>query len=395
MNNHFQIKALGDKYRLSIGSFISQAFLSLITKLFPVAGTFIGRRPCIATQVLFLISSFAYSQNIDSLYSVFNTSRGSNRIVAANEIVSYSFEKNNVDSLEQAAGCYHKVLYETAEKQLEIERQQSEIERQKTRIFLFAGGLIASFMLLVMLGYIVILRTRRNRQLSETNAVKDKFFSIISHDLKNPVYAQRDSLQTLADYAHQLDAATLSEFFHKMLKSADGLADLLQNLLDWAKIQTGREMYHPVPINLTSALQTDIEVIRGMTERKQITFETLLPPAAIVIADANMLVSVVRNLLTNAVKFTSAGGTVSLHINKSNNNYAVTVSDTGFGMTPEQVKNLFRIDQRLSREGTAGEQSSGLGLIVCRDMIHKHGCELHVESEEGKGSRFWFEMQPF
>ena len=282
--------------------------------------------------------------------------------------------------------------YETIEKQFEIERQQIEIERQKDRLLLFTGGLIASFLLLAMLVYIVILRTRRNRQLSEINAIKDKFFSIISHDLKNPVIAQRDALQTLVDYRDQLDANTLSEFIRKMLKSAEGLADLLKNLLDWAKIQTNREIFHPVPINLVSALQSDIEVIKSMAEHKEIVFEIEMPPTAVVTADPNMLVTVIRNLLTNAVKFTTAGGKVSLQINKCNDKYSVTVSDSGIGMTQEHVQNLFRLDRQLLREGTSGEQSSGLGLIVCHDILLKHGCKLHVESEEGKGSRFWFEV---
>ena len=286
----------------------------------------------------------------------------------------------------------YEVLYKTQEKELQILYQQSEIERQKNRILLFAGGLIASFLLLAMLVYIVVLRTRRNRQLSEINATKDKFFNIISHDLKNPVIAQRDALQTLVDYGHQLDANTLSDFFRKMLKSAEGLADLLKNLLAWAKIQTGRDMFHPVPFNLVSALQPDIELIKNIAERKDIDFEIQIPPTAVVTADANMLVTVVRNLLTNAVKFTTAGGKVLLQINKSKDKYSITVSDTGIGMTREQVQNLFHIDRQLLREGTAGEQSSGLGLIVCRDMLQKHGCELHVESEEEKGSSFWFEV---
>ena len=284
------------------------------------------------------------------------------------------------------------VKYETAEKQLEIERQQSEIEHQRIRLLIITGGLIISFLLLAMLVYIVVLRSRRNRQLSEINALKDKFFSIISHDLKNPVIAQREALQTLAAYAHQLDADTLSDFFRKLLKSADSLAELLKNLLAWASIQTSREIYQPVPFNLIAALQPDLELVKDMAERKKISFETQMPPIAVLTADANMLVTVVRNLLANAVKFTELGGAVSLQIGESKGKYSVSVSDTGLGMTQEQIQDLFRIDRQHLREGTAGEQSSGLGLIVCRDMLHKHGCVLYVESEEGKGSRFWFEI---
>ena len=237
--------------------------------------------------------------------------------------------------------------YETLEQQLEIERQQTEIERQKARLLLSVGGLIALLLLLAMLVYIVMLRTRRNHQLAEINAIKDKFFSIISHDLKNPVIAQRDALHTLADLVHQLDTNTLADYLRKVVKSADGLADLLKNLLDWAKIQTGRERFNPLPFNLVSFLLPDITLVRNMAERKEIDFEVQSPPSAIVTADANMLVTVVRNLMTNAIKFTAAGGKVSLQISESNGKYSITVSDTGLGMAPEQVQNLFRIDRQL------------------------------------------------
>ena len=129
-----------------------------------------------------------------------------------------------------------------------------------------------------------------------------------------------------------------------------------------------------------------------MAERKGIALDALTPPAVFITADENMLVTVVRNLLANAVKFTAAGGKVSLEITETDGKHIVAVSDTGTGMTPEQLQNLFRIDRQQSREGTAGEQGSGLGLIVCREMLQKNGSTLHVESEAGKGSRFWFEV---
>jgi signal transduction histidine kinase len=133
-------------------------------------------------------------------------------------------------------------------------------------------------------------------------------------------------------------------------------------------------------------------IIKSMAERKDIDFEAHTPSSAVITGDENMLVTVVRNLLTNAVKFTGAGGKVSLQITECNSKYIVAVSDTGVGMSPEQLQNLFRIDRQHLRKGTAGEQSSGLGLIVCKEMLEKNGSRLNVESEEGKGSRFWFEI---
>jgi signal transduction histidine kinase len=291
------------------------------------------------------------------------------------------------------------VKYDTQEKELEILRQQTEIDRYRTRQLVFTGGIIAAVLLLSLSAYIVMQHRRRNRLLAEMNATKDKFFSIISHDLKNPVAAQRDSLQMITDYAGKMDAGALMEHHRNSLKLANGLFDLLTNLLDWGKIQTGRMTYNPCPFNLVAVLQPDMDVIKSMAERKNIIFEALTPPAAVVTGDQNMLKTTVRNLLTNAIKFTATGGRVSLEISPSSRDvarnvstYTISVSDTGTGMTPEQQQNLFRIDRQQTREGTAGEPSSGLGLIVCHEMLQKNRSTLHVESEAGKGSRFWFEV---
>ena len=220
----------------------------------------------------------------------------------------------------------------------------------------------------------------------------------------NPAIAQRDSLQLLAENADRLDANTVSAYYRQLLKSADGLVDLLKNLLNWAQIQTGRDVYRPFPFDLVSALQSDMEMTKSMAARKDVVFEAATPQSAIITADENMIVTVVRNLLANAVKFTAKGGQVILDISPTGRDAArslseaevcgcmVSVTDTGAGMTPEQIQTLFRIDRKQSREGTAGEKGTRLGLIVCKEFLEKHGSTLHVESEAGKGSRFWFEL---
>jgi signal transduction histidine kinase len=295
---------------------------------------------------------------------------------------------------------HFQVKYETIEKQLEIERQKDEIARQRTKQFMFIGGLIAAGLLLSLFVYIVILHIHRNRVLSEINTLKDKFFHIISHDLKNPAVAQRDSLQILADNADQLAPHVLAEYYQKLLKSGNGMVDLIKNLFNWAQIQTEREIYHPITFNFVAALQSDLDVIKNMAEHKNIVFEALLPPTALITADEKMLVTIVRNLLTNAVKFTPEGGRVALEIARKDEStkarmddeYIISVADTGVGMSQEHITNLFRLDSVHSQRGTAGEHGSGLGLIVCKEMLEKHRSALHIESIEGKGSRFWFEM---
>jgi signal transduction histidine kinase len=151
-----------------------------------------------------------------------------------------------------------------------------------------------------------------------------------------------------------------------------------------------------------------------MAENKGVAFTATIPGDALVTADGNMMATVVRNLLTNAVKYTPAGGTVALTVtpvaynvtttddtspasasgneHEHSRRYVITVSDTGTGMSREQISNLFRLDSSRSQPGTAGEPGTGLGLIVCRDLLDKHGATLHIESEPGKGSRFWFEL---
>ena len=288
------------------------------------------------------------------------------------------------------------VKYQTAEKELEIVRQQSEISRQKSLKYMYMGGLSLSGLLLVTLIYVVVLRIRRNRELADINATKDKFFSIISHDLKNPVIAQRNALQLLIENSDRWDSVSLSVYYQKLLKSAEGQVNLLGNLLNWAQVQTGRMPYLPIEFDLTEALRPDINIIKEMAEHKGITFKIFMPDTAFIIGDEIMIATIVRNLLTNAIKFTSTQGEVSLSLNPTiDGKHTLSISDTGTGMTPEQVQNLFRIDRKQSRKGTAGEQGSGLGLIVCRELLQKHGSTLHVESEEGRGSRFWFVLHYF
>jgi signal transduction histidine kinase len=257
---------------------------------------------------------------------------------------------------------------------------------------------IALVLLLFMSAFLVILHRKRSRELAQNNAVKDKFFSIISHDLKNPAVAQRDGLKIIVKNIDKWDKSDVTDYLQDLFQSADGLVELIKNLLNWSQLQTKRQALQPFTFELVEALKPDIHIVKNMAEGKNITFDTLFPPTAIISGDKNMLVTVVRNLLANAVKFTPEGGTITLEIaplnppegGKKAPVYTISVSDTGIGMTEEQKQIIFKLDKQQSREGTAGEQGTGLGLIVCEDMLKKHGSKLEVESVAGKGSRFWF-----
>ena len=296
------------------------------------------------------------------------------------------------------------VKYEVQQRE---QAHQAERERDRTQRLMLTVGLIAAILLLALLALVVVLHRKRNRALAETNVTKDKFFSIISHDLKNPAVAQRNAIQFLVDNAGSWDTPSLTRYYHSLLKSADNQVSLIFTLLDWAQMQAERMPYHPAQFELADALHSDIGIIKNMAEKKGVAFDVLIPETALVSADRDMITTVVRNLLTNAVKFTPEGGTVTLKASPNPSEgggfsppsgelegaYIVSVTDTGIGMSEAQISNLFHLDKQQSRRGTDGEEGSGLGLIVCKELLKKHGSELHVESEEGKGSKFWFELK--
>jgi signal transduction histidine kinase len=308
--------------------------------------------------------------------------------------------------------------YETTKKELEIEQQQEIIQRHAMQRFLFVAGIVICVVFLILLWYMLWLRNRHNRDLSEhnellaeLNATKDKFFSIISHDLKNPAIALCDALQLLVNNAHLWNADMRANFYNELLSSSNDLVTLLYSLLNWAQLQTGRMIFQPNLFPLSN-LNPTISLIRGLAEKKGITFIVNMQDDDAITCDGNMFIVIVRNLLSNAVKFTDEGGTVVLEIlhvsqesvglQESGDSqdsagahagaplHAISVSDTGIGMNAAQINHLFCLDNLISRSGTAGESGSGLGLIVCKELLDKHGARLHVESEEGKGSRFWF-----
>jgi len=302
-----------------------------------------------------------------------------------------------------------KISFEVEQKEAQIERQQHLISKQNLQRSLLAGGVALSVLILVLLWYLLHLRNRRNLALTERNDIllemnttKDKFFSIISHDLKNPALAQRDALLLLVKNAQTWDADTLTEYYHELLKSAEGEVELVYHLLNWAQLQTGRMSYNPTTFNLLARLGPDLSLIRKMAESKQITFHTHIPEDLFITADSDMITTVIRNLLTNSIKFTPSLGTVSLHITPTHSSdlfrtgafrqaqcdhtppaHIISIQDTGTGIPPDHLRTLFSLDRP---KGTY----TGLGLIVCKDLLEKHGTTLHVQSEVGKGSTFWF-----
>ena len=177
-----------------------------------------------------------------------------------------------------------------------------------------------------------------------------------------------------------------------MRKSATKLYALLGNLLDWSRLQQGLIPYNPEPIILLPKVLAETALVIESANKKEIEINYEIPEDITVFADENMLGGILRNLTSNAVKFTLKGGKVIISAKSLDHTVECSVRDTGIGMNQEMKENLFNIDMDTSRNGTEKEPSTGLGLILCKEFVGKHGGKLWVESEEGKGSTFYFTL---
>ena len=233
----------------------------------------------------------------------------------------------------------------------------------------------------------------KNLELSKSLAEKDKFFSIIAHDLRSPFNTFLGFTEVMDEELDKLSKDQVQNMIQMLRKSAVNLFQLLENLLEWSRMQRGLINYSPVSYTLAPIIETYIQHVSESANKKGVTINTVIPENLTVFADKNMLGSIIRNLASNAVKFTPRGGKINISARLSiNSEVEISIKDTGIGMTKTMVESLFQFESKTNREGTEGEPSSGLGLALCKDFIEKHNGILSVESEVGIGSTFYFTL---
>ena len=234
---------------------------------------------------------------------------------------------------------------------------------------------------------------RKNEELQLVNAEKDKFFSIIAHDLRSPFNAFLGFTRMMVEDLHSLRLDEIQKIALTMRKSATNLFSLLENLLEWSLLQRGVTTFSPIPVSLMPKISESLESALELADKKEIEISYNIPEDLVVFADENMLGSILRNLSSNAVKFTLNGGKVAINAKPIPDDLVeIFVKDTGIGMNQEMMGNLFQLDIDTSRTGTNKEPSTGLGLIICKEFVEKHGGKIWIESEEGKGSTFYFTL---
>ncbi len=234
---------------------------------------------------------------------------------------------------------------------------------------------------------------QQTNELIKLNADKNRFISILAHDLKNPFNSILGFLSLLTKNIRKYDIEKIEQQINIVNYSAQNTFNLLEDILLWVRSQSGKLPYEPQKISFT---KNCIEIIDGLKQcatEKNITINHFTPVEVNILADVNMFKTILRNLITNAIKFTNNNGQINIYAERNEEIViTITVSDNGIGIEPEKINQLFDISQMFTTSGTAQEKGTGLGLLLCKEFVEKHGGKIWVESELGKGSDFKFTM---
>ncbi len=231
---------------------------------------------------------------------------------------------------------------------------------------------------------------KMNSELKELNATKDRFFSIIAHDLKSPFTALLGISEILTDPEIDLNDDESREMIVQLRELLNKEYELLQNLLDWSCLQLGRMDFHPTGLNLFRISSGVMNLLSNNAKNKNITIVNSIDPNVFVSADINMLKSIFQNLLSNSIKFTKNCGTIFLSANVNSHQVAIHVKDNGVGMSADSLKKLQSLDENFTTAGTNGEKGTGLGVMLCKEMVEKHGGTMQIESKLNDGTEVLF-----
>lgn len=333
-------------------------------------------------------------EGLNYLYTKTNNYKANAAILKEHLILKDSmFSKERADAIAD-----WETKYETAEKEKEITKLEAAKEKSAARIRLWS---VISLLLFSIIGigsylFIQLQKVRKkllvqNDQLTELNQTKDRFFGIIAHDIRSPIVALESVDEQMDYFLKKEDTHKLTELGSLVGKTARHLNSLLDNLLNWALVQTNSIPYHPESINVSQAWRDTTHLFEANAQVKNIKFVAEIDSDLEVYADTASFNTILRNLTSNALKFSEQDSTVTFSAVKSNDLTIFKVKDEGIGMSKEKISKLFTLEKK-SQKGTAGEKGTGLGLILCKDLVELNKGNIFVESTEGKGSTFSFTM---
>lgn len=332
-----------------------------------------------------LANHIMYSQYIDSVY-----------------------EKQKFEQIAQLEKQYETEKKDNEIHQLEAQHQLMDIQLQKNKQLKILG-FIAAALLLLLISYILYkyfekikvngLLELKNHQIEQSenelrklNAAKNKFFSIIAHDLKNPFHTVIGYSYLLSKDYDRFSEEERKKFATDINQSTNNIFRLLQNLLEWSRSQTGQHKFSPSNVPFQQILDNALSVLHSSANQKHISVSCSVDDNLEIYADPLMIETVLRNLINNAIKFTPENGKIEVTARKENGEVRISVCDNGIGIPENNANNLFRIDSKVRKKGTNNEDGSGLGLILCKEFIDKHEGSIWVESQPGTGSSFMISL---
>lgn len=281
----------------------------------------------------------------------------------------------------------------------ELAEQNAILLAQKNRIYLVVG--IATTIILVMVIYLYFnLRKvklkieNQNEQLVQLNHTKDKFFGIIAHDLRSPLLGLQSVGDQIGYFIKKNRPERLEQLAENIETTTKKLTKLLDNLLNWALLQNGMIPYQPEKVDLKMVVQSIVELLGPTADAKRVLLKNEILEDSFVYADNKSVQTIFRNIISNALKFTNSGGEVRVNVRNENARFVVIINDTGTGISAEQLPKLFELDKK-SATGTSGEKGSGLGLVLCKELVELNKGSIDVTSDVGKGSSFIFDLPKY
>lgn len=290
-------------------------------------------------------------------------------------------------------------VYQNERKEIEISNltkdnqlQQVQIAKNRNLLIFFAVITVLILILSIVLYRLYDLKVKSEAKLKELNATKDKFFTIIAHDIKNPLSAYRSVTKMLTTSFYELSEQKKLEHIRGIHKSSENLYNLFQNLLQWSTSQSGSMRYKPQELDPSILAYKSVATLQESAEKKDIHIELALKPDMYAYGDVNMVSTIFTNLISNAIKYSHPGGTVIVNSADAGKFIQLGVIDNGIGISKEDTGKLFRVDVDHKTIGNSEEKGTGIGLILCMEFITRNGGKLWVESEPGKGSAFYFTL---
>lgn len=279
-------------------------------------------------------------------------------------------------------------------------KEREKVLRKRNQLAL--GGIII-FIFLAVLSYFLYrerqklkqvnkLLIKQKEELKESNATKDKFFSIVAHDLKNPFNALFGLIDVMKENLENNETENTETVLEYMYETVTASYSLLENLLNWSQSQQEKIKYRPKKIKLLELIQRVIKLLNSNAKEKSIELEVEVSENDIFYADENMIFTVLRNLVSNAIKFSYKNGVIKITSKLESGKLKILIIDNGLGILQQNVVKMFQISESISTHGTAGEKGTGIGLPLCKEFVEKNKGEIGVESESGTGSTFWFTL---